>query len=344
MTAVSAASRALGEQGPSAAPPPAGAGPDGRSHAARPPRLAGAVRRRPLRNRLPPDAEEEQFQQAIVLAYGMRFEALADDGVVVAGQPVKVSLLVSNHGPSDVWIAGVDLAGLSGASASCATTVKKAASATISAATATIPADAKALGVRTGHRGAMPPGTTSNPDVPFGVPFRPSPFKAAFRLLDRRRRRSRRRVLQFRYEQRVRRREADGAEVVPAFNVRVSPDIAVIPERQGSAPAAVRQVHGDGDQPAQGGGERRRGGLQAPAGWTVTPASAPVSVRARGRRGDGEVLAVAAARRGRRRLFASPPTASEPHGVTSRHGYEVVEYPHIQRQHMCRSRRRRASR
>ena len=33
--------------------------------------------------------KEREFQQAILLANGVRVEALADDGVVVPGQPVK---------------------------------------------------------------------------------------------------------------------------------------------------------------------------------------------------------------------------------------------------------------
>ena len=33
-----------------------------------------------------------------MLAYGLRIEALADDGVVTPGQPVKVRLLVANRG------------------------------------------------------------------------------------------------------------------------------------------------------------------------------------------------------------------------------------------------------
>ena len=35
--------------------------------------------------------KEREFQQAIVLANSVRVEALADDGVVVPGQPVRVS-------------------------------------------------------------------------------------------------------------------------------------------------------------------------------------------------------------------------------------------------------------
>ena len=46
--------------------------------------------------------KEREFQQAILLANGVRVEALADDGLVVPGQPVKVSVMVANNGAADV--------------------------------------------------------------------------------------------------------------------------------------------------------------------------------------------------------------------------------------------------
>ena len=42
--------------------------------------------------------KEREFQQALVAANGVRVEALADDGVVVPGQPVRVTVIVANHG------------------------------------------------------------------------------------------------------------------------------------------------------------------------------------------------------------------------------------------------------
>ncbi|HUK36829.1 MAG TPA: PIG-L family deacetylase, partial [Vicinamibacterales bacterium] len=40
--------------------------------------------------------KERELQQAIIVANGLRIDALADDGVVVPGQDVKLSLIVSN--------------------------------------------------------------------------------------------------------------------------------------------------------------------------------------------------------------------------------------------------------
>ena len=39
-----------------------------------------------------------------MLAHGIKIEALADDGVVVPGQPVKVNVIVANRGAGDITI------------------------------------------------------------------------------------------------------------------------------------------------------------------------------------------------------------------------------------------------
>ena len=55
--------------------------------------------------------KEGEFQQAIVLAHGVKIEALADDGVVVPGQPVKVNVIVANRGTGEVAIKNVKFDG-----------------------------------------------------------------------------------------------------------------------------------------------------------------------------------------------------------------------------------------
>ena len=42
--------------------------------------------------------KEREFQQAILLAGRVRVEALADDGVVTPGQPLRLSVIVANRG------------------------------------------------------------------------------------------------------------------------------------------------------------------------------------------------------------------------------------------------------
>ena len=55
--------------------------------------------------------KEGEFQQAILLANGVHVEVLADDGVVVPGQSVKVSVLVANNGATDVSVKQVTFTG-----------------------------------------------------------------------------------------------------------------------------------------------------------------------------------------------------------------------------------------
>jgi len=55
--------------------------------------------------------KEDEFQQAALLANGIRLEALADDGVVVPGQAVKVNVIVANRGAADVTVKQVRFLG-----------------------------------------------------------------------------------------------------------------------------------------------------------------------------------------------------------------------------------------
>src|SRR3954471_5357478 len=58
--------------------------------------------------------KEGEFQQAIALAHGIKIEALADDGVVVPGQAVKVNVIVANRGNGEVVIKNVKIDGFQG--------------------------------------------------------------------------------------------------------------------------------------------------------------------------------------------------------------------------------------
>ena len=76
---------------------------------ARPRRQRGISRfasgwRRPARN----------SRQALVAAHGLRFEALADDGVVVPGQPIKMTLIAANRGRDAVALDAIAIEGLDG--------------------------------------------------------------------------------------------------------------------------------------------------------------------------------------------------------------------------------------
>src|SRR5262245_8194953 len=154
--------------------------------------------------------KEREFQQALVLASGLKVQALADDGVVVPGQPVKVNLIVANRGNADVAIKqvkfdGFDPAGAGQSDASCAMTsfngggfgfpgggrggrgrgANAAPPQAMSSVrkdqvahcepTLTVPANARVTEPywhRKGEEGRY----TFDADAPFGLPYRPTPF------------------------------------------------------------------------------------------------------------------------------------------------------------------------
>jgi hypothetical protein len=195
------------------------------------------------------------------------------------------------------------------------------------------------------------------PDVPFGVPFRPSPFHAKFSLtiggadltIDR--------PVEFRYSDIVAGEKRMELQVVPAFAVQTTPEIAVVPTEAQPAPRAESEeselkAEREPAPVAARAGSRRSArtivvtvtnnvsgpvnataSLEAPAGWTVTPAaSAPVKFE----RADEQVttsfkITPPARARAGETVVKALVTAPD---RTSRVGYEVVEYPHIHRRHV----------
>ena len=237
--------------------------------------------------------KEREFQQAALIAGGVRVEALADDGVVVPGQAVKVAVIVANHGGADVAVKQVKFDGFEGDS-TCALT----------------PVVAGGPGGGRGGRGAAPAGPaistfkkdqvgrceptlkipatarttepywhrdgdagryTFDADAPFGLPYRPTPFYVQATLgfaggeeviagLP----------VQYRYEGNIFSGEKRSELlVVPALSVRVSPDVAIFPvDSLRPAPAPAPAGRGRGAAPraaAPPAGARGARGAAAPA-------------------------------------------------------------------------------
>ena len=205
----------------------------------------------------------------------MRFEALADDGVVMRGEPLKLSFAVGNRGPADVTVSGVDLAGLSGASATCSGVIKKASAYTCTG-TGAIPASAGFTGPYWTPRSDSAR-YDFDPDAPFGLPFRPSPFKATFHVSVGNAEIQIPRVLQFRYDNVVAGEKRMELSVAPAFSVRLAPDILIFPATRalGAKDTATRRVQvvvtNQHKGPAEG-----TVALTVPQGWTAIPARATV--------------------------------------------------------------------
>ncbi|HMD35828.1 MAG TPA: PIG-L family deacetylase [Vicinamibacterales bacterium] len=227
--------------------------------------------------------KEREFQQAILLAGGVQVDVLADDGVVVPGQPVKVSAIVVNHGPADVSVKSVRFEGFEG-NAACQllqvtaaaipfpgvpqpkpgpplTMLKKDQVARCDVPLQ-IPANAK-VSEPYWHRAGEAGRYTFDDDAPFGLSFRPTPFYAQLTLtwptvggneeviegLP----------VQHRYEGNIFSGEKrTELLVVPAFSVTTSPEVAIVPAAAiRSAPARPVRTTGRGAASQRGAAPQR---------------------------------------------------------------------------------------
>jgi len=317
--------------------------------------------------------KEDEFQHAALLANGVRVEALADDGVVVPGQPVEVSVLVANRGAADLAIKTVAIGGFDG-NATCTLTAvtrapgfgrggppgrgaaRAAAAAPISTLrqdqvgrcepTLRVPGDARPTEPywhRDGEEGRY----TFDPDAPFGLPYRPTPFhvQATLTFAGSPEEVIARLPVEYRYQGNIFSGEKRSELlVVPALSVRVSPEIAIVPEA-GPAPASdtearpaaapSRDIRVTVINDAKGAAETTVT-LTVPQGWTAAPTGQAIrfSREDEAQTVRFQVEAPPNAAPGEYLLGAE---ASAPSG-SSRYarGYQVIEYPHITRQHIYR--------
>jgi LmbE family N-acetylglucosaminyl deacetylase len=251
--------------------------------------------------------KEREFQQAILLANGVRIDAIADDGVVVPGQPIRLSIVLANRGTTPLNVRQVGFEGLNG-NATCTLT-------------------APAPGGRGGPagRGAPPPAPAGPPltalakdqvgrcdlsltipadtpmtepywrregeagryvfddDAPFGLPYRPTPFyvQATLNLGPNTSEVFAALPVQYRYEgDNFSGEKRSTLLVVPALSVRVTPEVTIVPWTP-PAPAAPAPppagARGRGAAPARPPATGRgRGGAAPPP---APPAPEPTEMR-----------------------------------------------------------------
>ena len=273
-------------------------------------------------------AKARQFERAAVLAHGLRLEALADDGLVTPDQPITVSALVANRGDTDVVVRQVSLAGFDRTSVACGEDLLAAAGVYRCSAELRIPADTPPTSIHWTHV----PGAARyafDAAVPFGVPFRPTPFRATFEIEFASGRVSIERPIQHRYADDIFTGEKRMTlQVVPRFAVEMTPQIAIIPEAARAAREIRVTVTNTGPEPAEG-----EITLELPAGWRMTPGPAtvrftredePQTVRFDVASGDAPI--------GEYPIRAVVRAA----GARFDSGYQVVAYPHIGRRHLVR--------
>ncbi len=316
--------------------------------------------------------KEREFQAAALIANGIQVDVLADDGVVVPGQPVKVSVIVANHG-EPVTVKQVTFEGF-GSAGTCSLQPVRTGSLFGAMAgrdaappqgpgvsalghdavarcepSLKVPANAPASEPYW-HRAGWAGRYTFDKDAPFGLPFRPTPFyvQVTFRfpngeeVIDGL-------PVQYRYQGNIFSGEKrSDLLVVPPFSVRVSPQVAIVPADT-LKPIVTRPRRGKGkpiskENPAAEreirvtvvndtpGAADSSVALDVPQGWIASPPTQPVKFA----RPDESQTVRFAIKPGR------GATAGEYHvravvtsgGQTYDRGYEVVEYPHIRRYHI----------
>ena len=270
-------------------------------------------------------AKERQFERAAVLAHGLRIDAFVDDGIVTPAQPVTFSALVANHGDDQIIVKAVRVTGFDGAT-ECAGQVVASADVYRCSSGLRIPDDVPPTSI---HWRTVPGAARYevDDDVPFGMPFRPTPFRATFVLEFASATVSLERPVEYRDGHDIFAGEKRRViHVVPEFAVDVSPAIAIIP--RGTSESRDVRVTVTNGTPGPAAGEVI---LELPVGWTAQPQATTVrftredesrTVRfavTPGRGGTGEY---------RIRAVVKTPEA------TFDRGYQVVEYPHIGRRHL----------
>jgi LmbE family N-acetylglucosaminyl deacetylase len=285
--------------------------------------------------------KERDFEDAVIAAHGLTFEAIADDGLIVAGQPVKVSVVTINRGATNVDVTAVAIAGLSGAA--CSAGPAKPGAVYSCTTDAHVPATAK-LTKPYFHDNYWkhpenPAREDFDPGVPFGVAFAPSPFHVTYTVKAGSVEVTEDQPIQFRYVKDI--YEGDKRmelNVVPAFSVKMTPDLAVIPAPRGAAGARTldREIHVTVTNGTKG-AARATVSLTAPAGWKVTPASAPIEFEH-----EDEALSarfhvtapanIAIGDYPVRAVVTSSVTGAE----KFEEGYQDIEYPHVERRQVIK--------
>jgi LmbE family N-acetylglucosaminyl deacetylase len=288
--------------------------------------------------------KERQFQDALVVAAGVRLDALADDGVVTPGQNVNVSVYAASGAADAPQLRGATLRGFDGQLAACAGSLAKAVTCKVAAK---IPADTHlSTPYWTPRKDAAR--YDFEPDVPFGVPFRPSPFRATFDLTIGGEPVTADRVVEYRYSNLVAGEKRSELNVSPAFDVTLDPDIAVfpladLPAGAGSHTSAIpvasafrRKTISVTVTNNQKGPTTGTVALRVPSGWQVQPASAPLTFAREDEATTIRFTLQPPANAAAGELEARAIVTGE-NGATSDLGYQVVEYPHIHRRHVVQA-------
>jgi hypothetical protein len=278
--------------------------------------------------------KERDYEDAVLAAHGLTFDAVDDDGLVIGGQPVKLSLIAVNRGASEVDMTGVTIVGFDGPGTCKTGPIKKDAIYTCSE-DAHVPKNAKLTTPYFSDQYWKHPANNAidifEPGVNFGIPFQPTPFRVTFHVKAGAVEVAKDVPIQYRYVKDIytgdKRMELN---VVPDFSVRMTPPLAVFP----ASNAGMREIHVSVTNSTKGPAEVTVA-LELPAGWKATPASVPIrfehedeSLSAR-----FQVTAPAQVKVGDYTLRAVVSGPANPKYTT---GYQEIEYPHVQRRQVIK--------
>jgi len=279
--------------------------------------------------------KERDFEDAVLAAHDLSFDALADDGLVVPGQPIRLALQAANHGTSDLMITRVEIAGFD-APANCAPG-KSAREATYTCTSeAHVPKNLKSTAPYFHDNYWKHPENQAiqifDPGVPFGIPFAPTPFRVTFHLKSGDVEVTKELPIEYRYQKDIyfgdKRMELN---VVPAFSVQVTPTLAVIPLPAGTAKPVEREVHVNVTNSIKGAAQANVT-LEMPSGWKANPPTVALSFAHEDEALSArfQITAPAQIKVGEftlRAAVTSPATGEQK--FTS--GYREIEYPHVER-------------
>jgi LmbE family N-acetylglucosaminyl deacetylase len=283
--------------------------------------------------------KEDQFEQALLLAADVRLEAIARDGLVPAGHPVNVQLIAARRGSVPVTVS-MNTNGLTPIkpedSKVCSGELMTGGSHATCTRALSVPADARLTAAHF-RNAADAARYVFDPDVSFGLPFRPTPFTATFNLTIESAPLDVTIPIQARSDGDIFSGEKRfEIHVVPAFAVTATPEIVVV----STAVAQAKDVRVTVTNHASGAASADVS-LQLPQGWRATPATQPVrfsredesmTVRFTLQPPAASVLAAAAMKPGGNQFALKAVVTSA--GKTFAQGYQVVEYPHTTRRHV----------
>ncbi len=222
--------------------------------------------------------EEQDWVNAVIQSHSLEFYAVTDDGLVVDGQPVNLTVSMTNRGATPVQVTSVEIKGFHSPGV-CAPGSADTNGVFACNVPATIPTDAKAT-TPYWHDNYWANPVKSNPareifdpGVEFGLPFAPTPFRAVLHVKAGSVEFTKDIPFEFHYVENLyfgdKKMEVN---VIPAFSAEISPAIDAVGTSSSPVKRDVRVSVINGTK----GAAKATVTLETPAGWTVSPATMPL--------------------------------------------------------------------